>query len=721
MLNFSNQKSAYSNRNPLHQPHHGTSFSLKNNSTQQGGNTPPNLSIIRRIPLQSLNQKNANKIVWPTAKQSNIPDGKFGPAKQIFGDCWFMATLAAIANDQDGKKILAQTINKVTGGHQVTFPGLPNNKITISDADLQKQLSTYGGDADTRILELAADKLFSKNGIFTSLFSTALMKGGASKSQADALVKQFCTHNNIKDPMTYNPMQEGGIPFLAFYLLTGVVQDALLDKDNESAKNKEKIMQFLRKHVTNDPDGPTVVLNGQNNNRLGTSVDKNTLDLSILWDMLRTNITSDKTVDSNEQTFLNTLDKWLQSRSSTNLDALKTAAANLKLDPQYQGTATKFVDVLVKNQPNMQPQHVNNLRSAIKDVQDVRNGGTGHLGFPGLHAGTLLSIDENKNTYTYTEPNNPSLVHTGKLSDLIQAILSGDTELDLTEPKSETQGSIASPMAAFNKAMQDGKITKQEGDAIAKAMGMDPATFWKTYDPNNNKVISGQEADRLKKTLTALAAFDTAMQDGKITKQEGNTIAKAMGMDPKTFWDTYDSNKNNVMTTHEADRLRKQLTGPNPFSPQSPQSPQGSVTPLNTFEKAMQDGKITKQEGDAIAKAMGMNPTVFWLTYDSDDNHIISNYEAVNLGQNMVIDLVKAKSLPPGYSNRSPIEGRNVLDLFMKAIMDDGMITSDEGNAIAQAMGMDTTKFWKTYDLKVDGILTDDEAILLLQDITNAN
>jgi hypothetical protein len=495
-MNVARFRQRFSNRRPQQHPPHPHAPRLpKKKPIPTGGDPIATKRTVRSLPSKPPDAKDWTTIAWPTNIQSKTPDGKFGPAKQIhgWGDCWFIAPLAAVANDEEGRQILAESIKPVNGGYEVTFKGAPQQPISISKDELQQFLAAHDGDADTRMMELAADKFFKKRGNFKSSYIAGLIKYGLEQDKAEQCFESYCSTNEIQDPMTYNPMRDGMLQTYAFFMFTGMIPDFIALNRNNSIQRID-VIRFLNKYVTNDRNGSSVVI-AASENPLGDS--RFGGDLVILWDVIRTDITSNGIVNPKQRAFLNALEKWLKTSNPYDLRSLRGSARNLKLahiDP------LQFVNMLVKDRSHMQPQHITLLRSA---VQEVLSGGPGYIGFSGDHAGTLEGINPAANTFTYSEPNYPTVVHTGELSHLIQQILSGNvdlTALELTLHRhnrklfDHTDNQRARQLKQLHhQVVGDGKIDHAESSLLANLIQMDDRAFWHVYDSDNNGVIEGGE------------------------------------------------------------------------------------------------------------------------------------------------------------------------------------------------------------------------------------
>lgn len=81
------------------------------------------------------------------------------------GDCWFLATIAAIQRSPKGQEILNNMItDNKDGMYTVKFKGA-DEPITVLISELQERNDWSSGDLDARILEVAADKYYNIRGI----------------------------------------------------------------------------------------------------------------------------------------------------------------------------------------------------------------------------------------------------------------------------------------------------------------------------------------------------------------------------------------------------------------------------------------------------------------------------------------------------------------------------------------------------------------------------
>lgn len=110
------------------------------------------------------------------APGSQVPDAKLGAFRQNnTGDCFFLTSLLALAQDPDGASLLQRILQRSTKetGWEILFPGFSTLPISVTAAELQQYtlMNSPGngislaviGDSDVRLLEIAADKLWKKH------------------------------------------------------------------------------------------------------------------------------------------------------------------------------------------------------------------------------------------------------------------------------------------------------------------------------------------------------------------------------------------------------------------------------------------------------------------------------------------------------------------------------------------------------------------------------
>lgn len=130
---------------------------------------------VNPVPTVSNAAPQNGKNYRPEETIGTAGDGRIGDFSQtINGDCWFLSSLKAVANDPQGERMLLNSIKRSNDGWTVNFPGDPNRTITVSQAELDQSKqwisdpinSNLGGykkalgDDDVTILEIAAEKYF---------------------------------------------------------------------------------------------------------------------------------------------------------------------------------------------------------------------------------------------------------------------------------------------------------------------------------------------------------------------------------------------------------------------------------------------------------------------------------------------------------------------------------------------------------------------------------
>ncbi len=103
------------------------------------------------------------------------PDGQIGFFSQNdTGDCFFLASLIAVAQDSEGQALIESAFHKVSNSNSwgITFPNFLQYPIVIKEQEISSyQLKNTEGDAysspvwgdpDVKMLEIAADKLWKK-------------------------------------------------------------------------------------------------------------------------------------------------------------------------------------------------------------------------------------------------------------------------------------------------------------------------------------------------------------------------------------------------------------------------------------------------------------------------------------------------------------------------------------------------------------------------------
>lgn len=119
------------------------------------------------------------------------PDGRLGMFSQNnTGDCFFLASLIAIAEDSNGRQLIESAFyyDHKQNLWRITFPNLPNSPIEITTQEIkQYQLKNskgdhysapVWGDPDVKMLEIAADQIWKhtvkKEGLWDDVPMNAL-------------------------------------------------------------------------------------------------------------------------------------------------------------------------------------------------------------------------------------------------------------------------------------------------------------------------------------------------------------------------------------------------------------------------------------------------------------------------------------------------------------------------------------------------------------------
>ena len=93
---------------------------------------------------------------WDIIKPNTKLDQDFSQGQT--GDCWFLASIAAVKRSPKGQKILDNTIkDNGDGTYTVKFKGA-NKEYTVSALEIISKNDYASGDKDVRILEIAANK-----------------------------------------------------------------------------------------------------------------------------------------------------------------------------------------------------------------------------------------------------------------------------------------------------------------------------------------------------------------------------------------------------------------------------------------------------------------------------------------------------------------------------------------------------------------------------------
>jgi len=174
-------------------------------------------------------------------KQLTVSDGKIGIFGQgDLGDCWFLAGLKAVSQDEDGREIIKNSItyNESTGNYTVKFKEAPGKTYTVTPDELAEFTGANddtgaNGDIDVRILEVAANKwrIETKN--------TDLVQG-----HADEVFKLITG--------------DSGDEFKLYTLKEGYTEATATSYDDTIKIDKDALKAYFQKIVDTDKDGLTL-------------------------------------------------------------------------------------------------------------------------------------------------------------------------------------------------------------------------------------------------------------------------------------------------------------------------------------------------------------------------------------------------------------------------------------------------------------------------------
>lgn len=154
---------------------------------------------IKKIPYSDIAKIPENKVV----------DGKIDDFSQgTIGDCWFLSAVKELSLTPEGQQVIKESIKSNNDGSvSIKFKGdLKCKSYTVSKEELTSRTEFSVGDADTRALEIAADKYYkdrkSDLGSSTPLDeSLNLLIGSDSKITYAAKVKgdgtRMSTDSNV--------------------------------------------------------------------------------------------------------------------------------------------------------------------------------------------------------------------------------------------------------------------------------------------------------------------------------------------------------------------------------------------------------------------------------------------------------------------------------------------------------------------------------------------
>ena len=189
---------------------------------------------------------------------SDVSDGKLGSFLQLFsGDCFFLASLVALAEDIDGEALIVSTIYEANAPHEweVVFPNQMDAPVFVDRDDITgyRLLNIGGsgfvppvtGDIDVRILEIAADKIWKMKhikpqGLWDDIPMNAMFMFSDS-------VQTLIWNRAKASSLTINDIEQyHRIP-------VGVVREVAIASSKEAERELKNLIQF-------DSDGITMVL-----------------------------------------------------------------------------------------------------------------------------------------------------------------------------------------------------------------------------------------------------------------------------------------------------------------------------------------------------------------------------------------------------------------------------------------------------------------------------
>lgn len=183
---------------------------------------------------------------------SSMVDGKLGAFKQRdTGDCFFLASLIAIAEDADGQQLIELSF-KDDG--LVVFPNLHEYPVVITrqematykliDSEGKNYSKPVSGDPDIKKLEIAADKIWKKRGHFNGLWDDVPMNAVFMFTNTEQMLlwnKSEVDVSSLEDIEKYQRLPKG-----------------IVTKNN--ASTEAGIMALLKNIVMVDKDGISMIL-----------------------------------------------------------------------------------------------------------------------------------------------------------------------------------------------------------------------------------------------------------------------------------------------------------------------------------------------------------------------------------------------------------------------------------------------------------------------------
>ncbi len=185
------------------------------------------------------------------------PDGAVGAFSQNnTGDCFFLASLLAIIQDSTGRTLIESIVQSPEFSNQwrIIFPNLPLTPVIVTEQDLDNyQLAAVNGqgtsapvrgDADIKLLEIAADKIWKKTIKTEGLWDDVPMNALFMFTPA----QQYLIWNKSKATETAHRDIEKYLRIPA-----GIVNEIEVSSEETSAEQLKKIL-------FSDPDGISMVL-----------------------------------------------------------------------------------------------------------------------------------------------------------------------------------------------------------------------------------------------------------------------------------------------------------------------------------------------------------------------------------------------------------------------------------------------------------------------------
>jgi len=191
------------------------------------------------------------------SRGANSPDSQLGAFSQNnTGDCFFLASLIAIAQDADGQTLIESSFHTPKNSHpwQIYFPNWPDQAIEITAQDINEYQLTHTdgqglsapvkGDPDVRILEIAADKWWKNSIKPEGLWDDIPMNAVFMFSGAEQLLLWNRAKASIETSADIDKYQR---------LPEGIIQEINLSSSAHAAK-------VLQEILTTDTDGISMIL-----------------------------------------------------------------------------------------------------------------------------------------------------------------------------------------------------------------------------------------------------------------------------------------------------------------------------------------------------------------------------------------------------------------------------------------------------------------------------